>query len=357
LNRKGRPRIDPAAVKKILLIRLRRIGDVVMTTPSCLALKASIPHASLSYVVEEPYVDLMENNPCVDETIPVPRPLGKRDFLRLARNLRGQEYDVVIDFHGGPTASLLAFLSRAGLVIGYRVPYRRFLYDITVPRRLPQGHIHSVENHLNLVRALGITAPSSFPLSLPQAEEEEAARIGKLLARGGAETARAVVLHVGAGNAFRDWGVKNLLSLLSLLGERSDTRVFLVGAEEEAATARLLLEKGPPSLTSLVGMLNLRELRELIARADLFVGPDSGPMHIAASTATPIVALFGPTIPAHFSPWRKRDVLLLEEMMECRPCRQKSCLTKDFRCLRTLRPEKVYEACARFLDRKGFPAS
>jgi heptosyltransferase-1 len=101
-------------------------------------------------------------------------------------------------------------------------------------------------------------------------------------------------------------------------------------------------------ILSLVSRLNLRELRELISRASLFVGPDSGPMHIAATTSTPIVAYFGPTLPAHFGPWMAQSTLL-EKDFDCRPCRQRQCVHEDFRCLRTISPEEVYNACLPYL--------
>lgn len=102
---------------------------------------------------------------------------------------------------------------------------------------------------------------------------------------------------------------------------------------------------------SLVGRLNLMEIGELIAHASLFIGPDSGPMHIAASTSTPIVAYFGPTLPAVFSPWRRvgSRTSILEKNLPCRPCKQRKCITKDYRCLRDITPGEVFAACRPYL--------
>jgi ADP-heptose:LPS heptosyltransferase len=97
-----------------------------------------------------------------------------------------------------------------------------------------------------------------------------------------------------------------------------------------------------------VAELNLIELLELLGRAALFVGPDSGPMHIAAAAGTPIVAFFGPTLPENFGPWQAKATLIARDLA-CRPCKQRRCLTDDFRCLRSIRPEEVYEACLPYL--------
>jgi ADP-heptose:LPS heptosyltransferase len=92
------------------------------------------------------------------------------------------------------------------------------------------------------------------------------------------------------------------------------------------------------------GKLNLIELREAIGRARLFVGPDSGPMHIAASTSTPIVALFGPNLPEYNAPWRAQATII-ERTLDCRPCKQRTCATGDLSCLRSITVEEVFEAC------------
>jgi len=136
--------------------------------------------------------------------------------------------------------------------------------------------------------------------------------------------------------------------LIKLLTQQEGVTIVLLGEKEDQKAEEELLKSANLSLLSLVGKLNLRELREFISHSALFVGPDSGPMHIAAATSTPIVAYFGPTLSAHFSPW-KAKAYLIEKDYDCRPCKQKRCLYKDFRCLRSIKPEEVYEACLRFL--------
>ena len=177
LNPREKPRIDLSDLKRILLIRLRRIGDVVMTTPAVAVLKAQIPHASISYLIEEPYRELVESNPHLDEVIAVPRKQNTRDFLRLAQNLRKKRFDCLIDFHGGPRAAWFTLLSGAKLKVGYRIRHKGFLYDLHVPRSQGKKHIHSVENHVNLIRALGIEVNRVPPLFLPGADEREKEKI------------------------------------------------------------------------------------------------------------------------------------------------------------------------------------
>ncbi len=349
MSRKERPRIDLSTIEKILLIRLRRIGDVVMTTPAVAALKKSLPHAHLTYIVEEPYRRLVDRNPHLDSVISLPPNQKLLSFMSFIFKLRRVKYDALVDFHGGPRASQIALLCRARLKIGYELKYKGFYYHVRLPRALPGGApIHSVENHLNLVRVLGISVAEPPPLELPPALPREKKKVENLWTQNGLDIGRAVVLHIGAGNVFRDWGVENFAALIELLGQTPGVRVILVGSTADKARESDILARLNLPVLSLVGSLNLIELREVISRAALFVGPDSGPMHIAAATPTPLVALFGPTLPENFAPW-KAEATIIARDLDCRPCRQRRCAFRDFRCLRSIQPEEVYAACLPYL--------
>ena len=180
--------------------------------------------------------------------------------------------------------------------------------------------------------------------------EVEAGAMERLLFSRNLESKGYIVLHIGAGNEFRFWGADNLKSLLDLLLSETGYPVVLVGGEEDRSTARTLLKgREGERLISLAGEIGLKQLHRLISDAALFIGPDSGPMHIASSTSTPIVAIFGPTVPDVFGPWQAR-ASILERDLECRPCRQRRCETEDFRCLRSTTPEEVFRACRTYLE-------
>ena len=319
-----------------------------MTTPAISALREAFPRAHIAYMVEKPYRLLVEGNPNLDKIIVLPRERTIRNFFKFAKSIRREKYDLILDFHCGPRASLIALFSRAKLKIGYKIKYRSFIYDFTIPRSKENGYFHSVENHINLVRTLGVRVDALPPLSLPPALKEEKEKVRAFIQDKQLNGSKIIALHISAGNEFRDWGAENLVQLTKLLSQRKEIKIVLIGEEEDQKAEEKILKRTSLPLFSLVGKLNLRELRELISRSALFVGPDSGPMHIAASTSTPIVAYFGPTLSAHFAPW-KAKAFLIEKDYDCRPCKQKHCLYKDFRCLRKIKPEEVYQACLRFL--------
>ena len=329
-----------------------------MTTPAVAILRRALPEARLSYLVDAPFARLVEGHPDLDETL-VASGAGET-FFRLVRRIRRARFDAVVDFHGGPRASRLAWFSGAPIRAGYEIPWRRFIYGVRVPRDGPGGAaVHSVANHARLARALlrrlgaGDGGSGVPPLRLPDARPDEKARLDALLARQGLPNGgvRLAVLHIGAGNAFRDWGEGNFLELARDLSERAGLRVALAGGPEDRDRAASLLARAPAGTMSFAGELNWAELRDLIGRAALFAGPDSGPMHVAASTATPIVAIFGPTLPAHFAPWRAEGVRIVEKPLDCRPCRQRECATRDVRCLRGVTAAEVLGASLEALKR------
>lgn len=315
-----------------------------MTTPAVSVLKENCPEASLTYLVEEPYQDLLEGNPHLDNVIVIPKKQSTKDFYDLIHRVRQERFDVLIDFHGGPRASWLTLFSKAKLKVGYKIKNKGFLYNIKIPRSSKDGEIHSVENHVNLVKAIGINADSIPPLLVPDAKKEEKEKISEFIQANELNDSKIVCLHIGAGNRFRDWGEDNILALTDLFSKNPEIKIVLIGAGEDKERAEDILSKSKSNVLSLAGKLGLRVLREIISRASLFVGPESGPMHIAASTDTPLVVYFGPGLPAHFSPWTS-NATIIEKDFDCRhSCRQRECIFEDFRCHQTITPQEVYNA-------------
>lgn len=320
-----------------------------MTTPAVSVLKENCPEASLTYLVEEPYRELVDGNPHLDNIIVFPKKQSTKDFYDLIHRVRRERFDVLIDFHGGPRASWLTLFSKAKLKVGYKIKNKGFLYNIKIPRSSKDGQIHSVENHVNLVKAIGINIDSIPPLLIPDAKKEEKEKISEFIQANELNDSKIVCLHIGAGNRFRDWGEDNLVALTNIFSRHIEVQIVLIGAPEDKERAEEIKSKSKSNVLSLAGKLGLRELKELISRASLFVGPESGPMHIAASTDTPLVVYFGPGLPAHFSPW-KANATIIEKEYDCRhSCRQRECVYEDFRCHQTITPQEVYNACQNFL--------
>jgi len=346
---------------RILIIRLREIGDVVFTTPAVAALRRTFPRGHLTYLVEPLAAPIVSSNPNLDVVLVAPRGHAAADIL-LGWRLAKQRFDIVLDFHGGPRASLLTWLSRAPIRIGYEVAGRSWMYTHRVPRPRGWRPRHAVRNQWDLLEAIGIPAPSPATSPVEMRVDAAAARAvaTRLETLGVSAADQIIVIHVSAGNPFRRWPRDAFAALAANLASRADGRRVLVTAgpsERDAAAVVIDQAKAalPPSSRHRVvdpGNLPLAELRALVDRAALFIGGDSGPLHIAATSTVPIVGLYGPTLPMRSAPWR--DPVLTAEAVEtlgldCRPCDQRVCAPGDFRCLTRITPEAVTDAAERAL--------
>jgi lipopolysaccharide heptosyltransferase II len=352
---------------RILLIRLRLVGDVVFTTPAIAALRRRFPDARLTYLVEPAAAPVVAGHPALDDVIVVPRRRGWRrvlDDIRLARQLRATRFDLVVDFHGGPRASWLAWSTGAARRVGYTITGRGWMYTDVVPRARALTPRHSVENQWDLLARLDVPPPDRDRDAVTMSEDAAAAsRVSaRLAAQGVAPSHDVIVVHVSAGNPFRRWPADSFAEVAGLLAARDLRRriIFTSGPSEAAAAeavaknARARLGRERECHIVSCGEFDLPELRALVARAALYIGGDSGPLHVAATTATPIVGIYGPTLAERSAPWR-RDDLIAESVfapdLPCRPCDQRVCVHGDFRCLGSIDAATVAAAGERALAR------
>ncbi len=354
-----------APALKILLMRLRLIGDVVFTTPAIGALRRRFPDARITYLVEAPAEPVVRHHPGIDTIIVAERPRGLarwRYDATLAARLHAEGFDLAIDFHGGPRSALLTWATRAPQRIGYDLPGRRWSYTRRVPwtRSLVPPR-HSVVNQWALLEPLGIPAPDRAADPVTMRFDAGAVRRvdDRLLAAGVDRSSPLVVMHVSAGNPFRRWPARSFAETAAALAAADPARRIIVtsGPSESAAAegvaneARTLAGARAPQIVR-TGEFDLAELAALVDRAALYIGGDSGPMHIAATTRTPIVALFGPTLPERSLPWRDPAIGVAAVdagPLPCRPCHQRHCVPGDFRCLTRISPTMVLEAAETLL--------
>ena len=349
---------------RILLVRLRLIGDVVFTTPLIRALRRKFPAAHLAYVVEAPAAPVLRGNPHLDDLIVVPRRRGfarVADDVRLGRRVRKTRFDVAIDLHGGPRAAWLTWASGARMRIGYTIKGRQWMYTHAVDRAPDLGPRHSVLNQWDLLAPLGISAPDRAhdAIEIPSDRAASAAVERRLRDIGITGEHELIVIHVSAGNPFRRWPLDAFVDLVVQLasgGERR--RILLTSGPSERAASQLVAQRARSMLGATVQVpdtedFSLPELRALVERAAVYIGGDSGPLHVASATTTPIVGLFGPTLADRSMPWR--DPHLFAEAVDagplpCRPCSQRECVTGDFRCLTSITPQQVVAAAERALN-------
>lgn len=343
----------------------------MFTTPVIGALRRQYPDARLVYVVENSAAPIVAGNPHLDDVVIAPhrRGLGRiADDWALARRLRRERFDIALDLHGGPRSAWLTWASGARTRVGYDVPGRSWMYTQVVHRPRELRPRHSVENQWDVLRAVDPVFESGPDRTRDRIEvpvDARAARAidGRLSTWRVPANARLLVLHVSAGNPFRRWPESSFAELAADLVQADGHRwlVLTGGPSDRAATSRVIADArqraGRAGERLIDGeALSLGELRALCDRAALYIGGDSGPLHLASASDVPIVALFGPTLPERSAPWRPAALGAASVdvgALPCRPCDQRACAPGDFRCLTSLAAANVRAAAEQVLSAQG----
>lgn len=312
-------RWDWQYARKILLVRLRSIGDTVLATPSAFALKRFLPNIQVDILVEDWVAPLLNNHPHIDNVIV----LEGRGFMaraRVARELRSANYDVVYNLHGGTTATFLTRATGAPHRVGFRTYQYAQLHTHTAPSPLllwGQQKTHSVEQQLALLGWTGVPV-TDRPRTQLGIDPEAAEAINQRLTTVGLADRKIALIHPAAAFATKQWATENFAHVAEFIAQRGLAPVAIVAPHESAVLERLLAELSIDILS--FDDLSLPEVTALAARSQLFVGNDSGIAHIAAAVGTPSVVIFGSSNIAHWRPWNRAAAEVVFEEMPCQPC-------------------------------------
>jgi ADP-heptose:LPS heptosyltransferase len=322
--------VDPANVRRVLLIRPRFLGDICITLPALEAVRAACHGARIGYLVERESAPLLEGDPRVDPLFVVPRHASAADTLGLIGALRRFAPDLVLDFFCNPRTAQWTWLSGARVRVGYSDKgWRSALYTHHArPRTLS-----AIEFHLESVRVLGWPAPVSAPrLHIGTAAREAAG--ATLASLGVPPRARLVGMHAGARWPTRRWPFERFVELARRVTAAHDDLVVLFtgGPGEEAdATRAAALVTGAKAVTG----WPLAHFVALQSRCAAFVCGDTGPLHTAVAAGAPTLGLISRNRPAMFFPYPESDGhAAYYARAECSPCHRDVC--DDLRCLTRL---------------------
>jgi len=343
-------------VNRILVIKLGSIGDVVHTLPAVAALKRSYPQARVDWLVEKKSSILLKGNPLIQEIIEVDTqrwrksPLSfesSRQIRSTLSRLRGNRYDLALDFQGLWKSAVLGYFSGARQVIGFsrealREPGCRIFYDRKVSPRPRARHV--VEIYHELVKSLGVET-NDYQFDLNVSAEDEAYISSQLASR---HIENFIVLNPGGGWITKNWDPANYSQLH--LRIRRATRLQSVltwGPGEEELVEQIFGFCGPdPPVTF---PTTVPQFIALVRRARLFVGGDTGPMHLAAACDTPIVGIFGPTDPLRNGPFNQPG-RALSHSVPCGPCYKRTCEVYNNQCMKLITVDEVFQAVIRSLQ-------
>ena len=348
-------------VEKILLIRLRNIGDVLLMVPTIRAFREAFPRAHIAALVNAGTQDMLTGNPLLNEvlvfdprwkTLPYgPRIIQETKFLW---KVRRRKFDVAINLTEGDRGAFLCLASGAGKKIGlFRKDSslwwkKRVFHDFI---SIPDWKAHTVEQMLEFPRSLGLPVRDKRVEIFFSGDDQE--RISRLLEEAGVGGEYPLVqVHPTSRWLFKCWNDEHMAKVIDALEMSGKVRVVLTSGSEEKEMRKIgtILEYCQTSPINLAGKTTLKQLAALSARCRMFIGVDTAPMHIAAAVGTPVLALFGPSGEFNWGPWGKGHVVLKRDW-ECRPCGEDGCQgSKKSRCLEEISVEEVLGEAFRLLD-------
>jgi lipopolysaccharide heptosyltransferase I len=347
--------------RKILIVRLSALGDVVRCLPALTALRNAFPQAHIGWIVERPYDELVEGHPDLDEVIVLPRKEWARraknpirlpalpfEISRFFRALKKKRYDVAIDFQGNLRSALVTRWSGAPRRIGLGAPSAKESAHVFYTEKfIPPAGVHRLTWNMLMLYALGIK-DAAVEWHLPENAQEKS-RAREFLSSIRRTNGPLVVIHPGTSKfgEFKRWPAERFAETARRLHDESGAAIVVTGGPGERELCEAVAG-GAAECAVVAPPTSLKALAALIGEADLFVGADTGPMHIAAAAGVPVVAVFGPKDPAFYGPYGEGHEVVTAEV-SCRPCGKRRC--KNPMCVTEVTVESVVKSAKKILAR------
>lgn len=325
--------------QKIIIVQTAFLGDLLLTLPIVEKIKKAYPYVRIGFVVRDKNSDVIKTIEGIDLIYEDKKTKEKlKSFFRLLKAIKSERFDIAIIPHRSLRSALLCYLAKIPIRIGFDIKPISIFYTEKVPFN---WSIHDAERNMMLIRSIVKETYVSFPkillkndnLNIPQP---------------------FIVVNPSSIWNTKRWPDYKFVKLITRILENYDIKVVLIGGIDEKNYVDKIEQKLPKNLViNICGKTSLIELIETIKKAKLLITNDSGPMHIAASVGTPVVAIFGPTTKElGFFPYSK-DSLVVEENLRCRPCRlhgSNKCPHKHFLCMKLVSVDDVFECVKKFIE-------
>lgn len=326
-------KLDKSKIKRILLIKPRAIGDVLLSTPVLPNLREEFPTAQIDFLVERFAAPVLDGNPFIDNVISFDT--KSQTSLSIIMRVRKSKYDLIIDLFANPRSAVITMFSGAKYKVGYPFKWRRFAYDILVPPRKDEHH--NVEFNLDALRAIEVPIQSALPQFVLTEESKLFAR--EFLEEHGLSPNKFVAINVGGGWEIKRWKVDKLIELCRMIHEKLHLQAVVLYGPSEAADAERI---SVASNVILAPQTSLMEMGAIMKESLFLITNDSGPMHIAASSDVPTLAIFGPTNPRAQGPYGNISEIVRNEKLDCLECNLTRCPIGN-PCMKELEAENVFE--------------
>jgi lipopolysaccharide heptosyltransferase I len=338
-------------LSNILVIRLSSLGDVLMTIPAVRSIRERFPDAHISWLVEGPVSEFLTCQDFIDEVIIFPRSntmkgLKEGNVLSVQkalgpflRNIRKREYDLVVDFHGIAKSVLFSMMARVTKKIGFGDMFAKEKSHLFYHNRIngSDKRMHKVDRNMLLANHLGYT--NSVPNAALKVPDSATAYIDNFFREmGSTPPLFAVNPFSSKGTDFKRWPMERYAELIARIHhELQEPTVILwgPGEEEEARRLKEMSREG----AYLACPTNIPQLFALLRKVRIYIGGDTGVMHLAAAAGTQVIAIFGPTDFKINGPYGREHTVIREDV-QCSPCKKRDC--NDRRCLAPITVDKVF---------------
>ena len=339
--------IDWPKVERVLVVKLRSIGDTVLSTPSLIALRRFLPNAKIDILLEDWVAPVLDGFDGID-VIPVGK--GTSERLRVARKLRRNRYDVAFNLHGGTTATIFVRASGASHRVGYADYQYSFLYNHLLSSAndfWKANFTHSAEQQLALLGSVGVPVEDRPKTRLSVTQSAVVSLRSKDL-KFDISNSKFALLHPATAFITKQWPVNNFARVAEFLAEKGLRTIAIASKTDRSVLDEFVRISRIPITT--FDDLTLPEITALASKAKVFVGNDSGIAHIAAAVGTPTVVIFGSSNRNHWRPWTDAPNEIVFEEFACQPCSGYECkVFGEPRCILTIRPRSVFDAIEKVL--------
>jgi ADP-heptose:LPS heptosyltransferase len=329
------------AIRRMLVIKLRAVGDVVLSSIVLNNLRNAFPHAALDVLTERASESVVRTHPAVSSVVVFD---GTRmSGLDLIRDVRRRRYDLVIDLFCNPRTALVTRLSGARYRVGYRFRGRTYAYNIVAEPR--GGSVHNTQFNLDALERIGVPIIDRAVHLFPSVDDR--AYAGGFLRDAGLDGATLVAINTGGGWYTKRWGIDRFAALADRIAVETGWKIILPwgpGQKEEVEALKALMKSPafiPPPTT-------LMQLTALFERTGWVVSNDSGPMHIAAAAGSRVLGIFGPTRPELQGPYGAGNCTIRREGLGCLGCNLTSCTIGNV-CMADLSVDEVFDAFTRLM--------
>ncbi|MFH0764443.1 MAG: glycosyltransferase family 9 protein [Candidatus Omnitrophota bacterium] len=320
--------IDKSEVRRMLVITLSNVGDIILTTPVIQTLAKTFREARIDVMVGPAGEEIFERDPNIFKVIIYDKHLPIAEKRRLQLKLRKLKYDLVVDIRN----------TVFPLLIGPK-------YRTSVIHKFPRAKIHRKKKHLHLLKSLGIEEfEERSYIHITKEDEEYVA--GLLKDRGIKDP--IVVINPGAKSRLKRWTEEGFAVFADRIISECEADTIFIGLREDEAIVSGITGRMKNKAHSFVNKTNIRQLGSLLRRAKLLVTNDSAPLHLGCAVGTNVLAIFGPTDPAKYGPTGEFDTVIKREL-SCSPCETAVC-ARNYECMKLITPDEVFDAAKVMLE-------